>query len=100
LAAFFCPAIADSTGLSFIREAMLMKGTSRVDIKPGSHVKAVQKLDQRSVKLTEGVALSILTNSPTHPHGVKVRLTNGFVGRVKEILPDSLDPVCLSIPKI
>ena len=81
-------------------EAMLMSGISRMDIKPGAHVKVVQKQDQRSGKLTEGIVLNILPNSPTHPHGVKVRLTNGVVGRVKEILPDSLDPVRIPISKV
>jgi len=49
-------------------------------------VKIVLIQDQRSGKLTEGVVSNILTNSPTHPHGIKVRLTSGEVGRVKEIL--------------
>ncbi len=49
-------------------------------------MRVVEKQDQRSGKLTEGVVSDILTNSPTHPHGIKVRLTSGIVGRVKEIL--------------
>ena len=77
-----------------------MDGKNRADIKPGAHVRIVQKRDQRSGSLTEGIVLNILTSSPTHPHGVKVRLTNGVVGRVKEILPDSLDPVHFPIPKV
>ena len=76
-----------------------MDGKNRADIRPGAHVRIIQKQDQRSGKLTEGIVLHILTNSPTHPHGIKVRLTNGVVGRVKEIFPDSLDPVCFPIPK-
>ena len=52
----------------------------------GLKVKIVLKADQRSGKLTEGVVKDILTNSPTHPHGIKVRLESGEVGRVKEIL--------------
>jgi uncharacterized repeat protein (TIGR03833 family) len=64
-----------------------MDGKIRADVKPGSHVQIVQKQDQRSGRLTEGVVSTILTNSPMHPHGIKVRLTNGIVGRVKEILP-------------
>ena len=63
-----------------------MNGENRKDIKPGSRVKAVQKQDQRTGKLTEGIVKDILTNSATHPHGIKVRLENGVVGRVKEII--------------
>ncbi len=63
-----------------------MNGQKRVDIKAGLKVKIVLKKDQRSGVLTEGVVKDILTNSPTHPHGIKVRLTNGDVGRVKEII--------------
>ncbi|MBW2118546.1 MAG: YwbE family protein [Deltaproteobacteria bacterium] len=58
----------------------------RSDIKPGSHVKVVQKQDQKSGKLTEGVVKDILTKSAFHPHGIKVRLENGIVGRVKELI--------------
>ena len=61
-------------------------GTKRENIKKGSRVKIVQKQDQRSGKLTEGVVQKILTNSLTHPHGIKVMLESGIVGRVKEIL--------------
>jgi len=63
-----------------------MNGKKRDDIKPGIIVRIVQKQDQRSGKLTEGIVKDILTNSPTHPHGIKVRLQNGEVGRIKEIL--------------
>ncbi|MDZ7834347.1 MAG: YwbE family protein [Alkalibacterium sp.] len=63
-----------------------MDGTKRADIKPGKKVKVVQKQDQRSGKLTEGVVKDILTNSPSHHHGIKVRLESRIVGRVKEIL--------------
>jgi len=62
-----------------------MDGTQRSDIKPGIMVKVVQKADQRTGRLTEGVVKDILTNSPRHPHGIKVRLESGEVGRVKEI---------------
>ncbi len=62
-----------------------MNGTKRADIEPGLRVAIVLKADQRSGKLTEGVIEDILTKSPTHPHGIKVRLTDGRVGRVKEI---------------
>lgn len=63
-----------------------MKGTLRENIKIGTIVRVVQKQDQRSGKLTEGVVRKILTKSATHPHGIKVMLENGVVGRVKEIL--------------
>ncbi len=63
-----------------------MDGQKRADVKPGARVRIVQKQDQRSGRLTEGIVADILTNSPTHPHGIKVRLTTGIVGRVKEIL--------------
>ena len=62
-----------------------MDGTIRKDIKPGIKVKVVQKQDQRTGKLTEGIVKRILTNSDTHHHGIKVMLENGIVGRVKEI---------------
>lgn len=62
-----------------------MDGRNRGDIKPGSRVKIVLKKDQRTGKLTEGVVSDILTNSLFHPHGLKVRLESGDVGRVKEI---------------
>jgi uncharacterized repeat protein (TIGR03833 family) len=60
-----------------------MDGTKRSDIKPGMKVVIVLKTDQRTGKLTEGVVKNILTKSPNHPHGVKVRLESGQVGRVK-----------------
>lgn len=63
-----------------------MNGQSRIQIKPGDRVSIVQKQDQRSGKRTEGVVKDILTRSATHPHGIKVRLENGIVGRVKEVL--------------
>lgn len=63
-----------------------MEGKSRSNIKVGSKVKVVQKQDQRSGKLTEGVVSKLLTKSPNHPHGIKVMLESGIVGRVKEIL--------------
>ena len=62
-----------------------MNGQNRNDIKAGLEVGIVLKADQRSGKITEGVVQNILTNSPFHPHGIKVRLTNGDVGRVQEI---------------
>ena len=63
----------------------IMNGTIRKDIKVGTKVLVVQKQDQRSGKLTEGVVQRILTNSEVHPRGIKVMLEGGIVGRVKEI---------------
>jgi len=63
-----------------------MKGTNRAEIKVSVRVKVVQKQDQRSGRLTEGIVRDILTKSGLHPHGIKVRLESGIVGRVKEIL--------------
>lgn len=60
-----------------------MDGRRRADIKRGIKVSIVLKQDQPTGKLTEGIVQDILTNSPDHPHGIKVRLTNGLVGRVK-----------------
>ena len=65
-----------------------MNGTKRSDVKIGNNVEVVQKQNQRSGKLTEGVVQTILTKSPNHPHGIKVRLANGIVGRVKNIILD------------
>lgn len=63
-----------------------MSGTIRENIKLGTKVKVVQKQDQRSGNLTEGVVIKILTKSTNHPHGIKVMLEGGIVGRVKEVL--------------
>ncbi|HEX2645127.1 MAG TPA: YwbE family protein [Thermoanaerobaculia bacterium] len=63
-----------------------MDGTRRQDIRPGLTVEIVLKQDQATGKRTRGVVRDILTSSPTHPHGIKVRLTSGAVGRVKAIL--------------
>jgi len=62
-----------------------MNGNQRASIKPGMKVTIVLKADQQSGRLTEGVVKDILTDSPTHLHGIKVRLVSGQVGRVKEI---------------
>ena len=62
-----------------------MNGRNRQDIKPGMQVFIVLKKDQRSGKLTEGIVKDILTKSAKHPHGIKVRLQSGVIGRVKEI---------------
>ena len=61
-------------------------GRNRTDIKPGARVRVVQKQDQSSGKLTEGIVQDILTKSASHPHGIKVRLQNGIIGRDKEIV--------------
>ena len=63
-----------------------MNGRNRNDISPGARVLVVEKHNQRSGETTEGTVKDILTNSPTHPHGIKVRLESGEVGRVKEII--------------
>jgi len=63
-----------------------MDGKKRFDIKQGLKVNIVLKQDQRSGNLTAGIVKDILTNSASHPHGIKVRLTSGEVGRVQEIL--------------
>lgn len=64
----------------------LNSGQTRANIRPGMTVLIVLKQDQRTGKLTNGVVKDILTKSPTHPHGIKVRLESGAVGRVKEIV--------------
>ena len=63
-----------------------MNSIPRANIKTGLRVRIVLKKDQQSGKLTEGIVKDILTKSPTHPHGIKVRLMDGQVGRVKEIV--------------
>lgn len=63
-----------------------MGGNKRSNIAIGSRVKVVKKEDQRSGVLTEGIVSKILTNSPNHPHGIKVMLEGGIVGRVKEVV--------------
>ncbi|MBN2350126.1 MAG: YwbE family protein [Bacteroidales bacterium] len=65
-----------------------MNGQKRANVKTGARVRIVLKQDQRSGKLTEGIVKDILTHSENHPHGIKVRLQNGQVGRVKEIVAD------------
>ena len=62
-----------------------MDGRNRCNIHPGIEVAIVLKKDQRTGELTEGIVQNVLTNSQFHPHGIKVRLTNGEVGRVQEI---------------
>jgi uncharacterized repeat protein (TIGR03833 family) len=67
-----------------------MDGTKRADIRPGLKVLIVLKKDQNTGTTTEGVVQDILTNSPAHPHGIKVRLQSGEIGRVKEIVSASV----------
>lgn len=63
-----------------------MGGKTRANIKIGASVRIVLKADQSTGKLTDGIVAKILTNSPTHPHGIKVMLEDGQVGRVQEII--------------
>lgn len=63
-----------------------MDGKKRSDVRPGIEVNVILKQDQRTGKKTKGVVKDLLTNSATHPHGIKVRLEDGQVGRVCEIL--------------
>ena len=65
-----------------------MDGKTRANIKPGMLVNIVLKKDQRTGELTEGIVKDLLTSSPYHHHGIKVRLTDGQVGRVQEIIED------------
>lgn len=65
-----------------------LDGRKRANIYIGALVEVVQKQDQRSGDLTEGLVKRILTNSPTHPHGIKVMLDTGEVGRVKNVIPE------------
>ena len=65
--------------------SLMNNGTVRANIKEGMNVGIVLKQDQRTGKITQGIVKRILTNSSTHPHGIKVQLTDGQVGRVKEI---------------
>jgi len=65
-----------------------MEGTIRSHIKIGQEVRIVEKHNQRSGELTDGFVKNILTKSPQHPHGIKVRLETGEVGRVKEIVEE------------
>jgi uncharacterized repeat protein (TIGR03833 family) len=69
-------------------ERKIMNGKNRDDIRPGVRVAVVLKQDQRTGKRTVGIVKDLLTNSKFHPHGIKVRLADGQVGRVQEILAD------------
>ena len=68
-----------------------MDGTKRSNIKIDDLVEIVQKHHQRSGELTEGLVKRILTKSPNHPHGIKVMLDTGEVGRVKRVIPEDVD---------
>lgn len=68
-----------------------MDGKQRKDVRPGLRVAIVLKQDQRTGRQTVGVVKDLLTNSAFHPHGIKVRLTDGQVGRVQEILTSDSD---------
>jgi uncharacterized repeat protein (TIGR03833 family) len=68
------------------KESGIMDGTNRANIKAGLKVLIVLKQNQRSGKLTEGRVKDILTKAPNHPHGIKVRLESGQIGRVKKII--------------
>ena len=81
---FFEKGISDFFYYKVIREEF-MDGTRRSDIRPGLRVSIVLKKDQLTGKLTEGTVKDILTKSPSHPHGIKVRLESGEIGRVKKI---------------
>jgi uncharacterized repeat protein (TIGR03833 family) len=71
---------------------------ARAQLNPGLRVRIVLKQDQASGKLTEGIIKEILTSSPTHPHGIKVRLMDGQVGRVKEIIAKMAMELAEQIP--
>ena len=68
---------------------MIVNGQNRKDIQPGLEVDIILKKDQRTGERTRGVVKDILTNSSFHPHGIKVRLTDGQIGRVREIVGSS-----------
>jgi uncharacterized repeat protein (TIGR03833 family) len=63
-----------------------MEGTRRADVKPGISVMVELKEDRRTGRLTSGCVKEILTSAPTHPHGIKVLLENGLIGRIKQII--------------
>jgi len=69
-----------------MKGSIRVNGQQRTSLRPGLEVEIVLKQDQSTGKLTRGIIKDILTKSPQHPHGIKVRLTNGQVGRVKNIL--------------
>ena len=74
--------------LSMWKKHNVSDGKNRKDVQIGIEVEVVQKHHQRSGELTEGIVKKLLTNSPTHPHGIKVMLEDGIVGRVKNIIEE------------
>jgi len=76
--------------VSLLKYWYTMKGQNRSDIKAGMEVSIVMKEDQRTGELTEGIVRDTLTKSPFHPHGIKVRLETGEVGRVKNIISEDI----------
>lgn len=83
---YFCVDVLEDFFLLFCRKNIDMEGCKRSDIRPGLEVMIVQKHHQRTGELTSGIVKNILTNSANHPHGIKVRLETGEVGRVKQII--------------
>ncbi len=69
-----------------LQKLVLREGTRRADITPGIDVKVELTEDKRTGRLTEGKVKEVLTSSPNHPHGIKVMLENGLVGRIKQII--------------
>jgi uncharacterized repeat protein (TIGR03833 family) len=69
-----------------LRKLEFLEGTRRADIKPGIDVRVELTEDKRTGRLTEGKVKEVLTSSPNHPHGIKVMLENGLVGRIKQII--------------
>jgi uncharacterized repeat protein (TIGR03833 family) len=69
-----------------LKKLEFLEGTRRADVKPGIEVRVELTEDKRTGRLTEGTVKEVLTSSPNHPHGIKVMLENGLVGRIKEII--------------
>jgi uncharacterized repeat protein (TIGR03833 family) len=72
--------------LSMFKKLEFTEGTRRADVKPGIDVMVELTEDKRTGRLTEGKVKEVLTSSPNHPHGIKVMLENGLVGRIKQII--------------
>ena len=77
---------SEINGIDYYKENNTLNGTNRSNVKSGTKVSIVQKQDQRTGKLTQGIVKDILTKSPHHSRGIKVRLESGEIGRVQEIL--------------
>jgi uncharacterized repeat protein (TIGR03833 family) len=71
---------------NMLKNLEFTEGTRRADIKPGIDVRVELTEDKRTGRLTEGTVKEVLTSSPNHPHGIKVMLENGLVGRIKQII--------------